>query len=129
LWETDDLEGEFYASPVYHEGLLYCVCNEGILYALDAQSGKIVFQKELEIGSAGGMPGIQPANIYGSLTLAGKVLLLTNDIGETLVLAPERQYRERSHNYLDQGSGASPVADGKLLLLRGGGKLYGLGRR
>lgn len=129
LWETDELEGEFYASPVYHEGVLYCVSNEGVLYALDARSGKIVFRKELKIGSAGGMPGIEPANIYGSLTLAGNVMLLTNDIGETLVLAPDRQYRERSHNYLDKGTGASPVADGKLLLLRGGGKLYGLGRR
>ena len=103
--------------------------NEGVVYALDAGSGEIVFQKELEIGSAGGMPGIEYANIYGSLTLAGKVMLLTNDIGETLVLAPERRYRELSHNYLDQGSGASPVANGRLLLLRGGGRLYGLGRR
>ena len=80
------------------------------------------------IGVAAG-PTLGGKHIYGSLTLSGKVMPLTNDIGETLVLAPGRQYRQRSHNYLDQGSGASPVADGKLLLLRGGGKLYGLGGR
>lgn len=129
IWEADDLEGDFYASPVCHDGLLYCVSNEGVLYALDVESGKVVYRKDLEIGSAGGLPGIEPANIYPSLTLAGEFLFLANDIGETLVLAPGRQYREHARNYLDRGSGASPVADGDLLLIRGGDKLYCLGRK
>lgn len=129
LWKNDELEGEFYASPIYSDGSLYCVSNQGVLYALDAQSGKTLFQKELEIGSAGGMPGVEPANLYSSLTMAGRFMLLSNDIGETLVLIPGQEYREQSHNYLDQGSGASPVADGKLLLLRGSDRLYCIGRR
>ena len=84
-------------------------------------------RQELEIPSAGGMPGMEAANIYGSLTMAGKHLLLTNDIGDTLVLAPGRAFQEESHNYLDEGSGATPVADGSLLLLRGTKKLYCIG--
>jgi len=129
LWEADDVEGKFYASPVCHDGVLYCVSNQGVLYALDAKTGKIEYRKELEIPSAGGMPGMEAANIYGSLTMAGKHLLLTNDIGDALVLAPGRVYREQFHNYLDEGSGASPVADGKLLLFRGGKRLYCIGSK
>lgn len=129
LWENDDVEGSFFASPVYHEGILYCVSNEGVLYALDAGTGKAVFQKQLAIPSMAGTPDIEPGNIYGSLTLAGKHLLLTNDVGDTLVLAPGKAYREIGHNYLDAGSGASPVPDGKLLFLRGGKTLYCIGEK
>lgn len=83
--------------------------------------------RHLEIPSAGGMPGMEAANIYGSLTMAGRHLLLTNDIGDTLVLAPDTVYRQHAHNYLDERSGATAVADGRLLLLRGGKKLYCIG--
>lgn len=127
LWENDDVEGSFFASPVYHEGILYCVSNEGVLYALDAGTGKTVFQKQLAIPSMAGTPNIEPANIYGSLTLVGKHVLLTNDVGDTLVLASGKEYREVGHNYLDKGSGASPVPNGRMLFLRGGKKLYCIG--
>jgi outer membrane protein assembly factor BamB len=113
------MEGPFYASPVCHDGVLYCVSNQGVLYALDAKTGKIHYRKELEIPSAGGMPGMEAANIYGSLTMGGRHLLLTNDVGDTLVLAPGNVYREHAHNYLDEGSGATAVAERPLLLLRG----------
>ncbi|MCY2992730.1 MAG: PQQ-binding-like beta-propeller repeat protein [Planctomycetota bacterium] len=127
LWENDDLDGEFFASPICHEGLVYCAANEGTLYVLEAGTGKLVFQQELEIRSASGKPGREPANLYPSLTLAGARLLLGNDAGETLVLAPGSQYRELGRSYLDRGSGASPVPDGKMLFLRGGETLYGVG--
>ena len=127
LWESDDVEGTFYASPVCHEGILYCVSNEGNLYALDAKTGKLVYRQELDISSASGKSGGTPANLYASITFAGQYLLVCNDAGESLVIAPGRQYRKVSRNTLDKGSGASPVADGQLLLVRGGTKLYGLG--
>ena len=127
LWENDDVEGEFFASPLWHDDLVYCVSNEGTLYALEAATGKLVYQQELEIRSASGKPGSEPANIYPSLTLVGKRILLANDAGETLVLEPGRQYRELARNYLDRGSGASPVPDGNRLFLRGGDRLYCIG--
>ena len=129
LWENDDVEGSFFASPVCHEGILYCVSNEGVVYALDAGTGKTVFQKQLAIPSMAGTPDIEPGNLYGSLTLVGKHVLLTNDAGDALVLAPGKQYREIKHNYLDQGSGASPVPDGRMLFLRGGKTLYCIGAK
>lgn len=127
LWENDDLDGEFFASPIYHDGLIYCAANEGLLYVLEAETGKLAFQQELDIRSASGKPGKEPANLYPSLTLAGRCLLLGNDAGETLLLAPGSQYRELGRNYLHRGSGASPVPDGNMLFLRGGETLYGVG--
>lgn len=127
LWENDDLEGEFFASPICHEGVLYCASNEGMLYALDAKTGEVLIEHEPEIGSASGKPGTEPANIYPSLALVGRHLLLANDAGETLVLVPGAQYQPIAHNYLYRGSGASPAPDGDCLLLRGDRDLYCIG--
>jgi outer membrane protein assembly factor BamB len=129
LWENDEVEGESFASPLWHEGILYCASNAGNLYALDAASGKLLFKKALEIRSADPKRGAEPANIYPSLTLAGKHLLVGNDVGETLVLSPGRQYKEVARNYLDKGCGASPAVGADKLLLRGGANLYCVGRR
>jgi len=128
LWEVR-LEGEFFAAPVCHERILYCVNNEGILWALDAKTGTTIYRQELAMPAARNTPAADPVNIYASLTIAGPHLLVSNDAGDTLVLAPGRQHRQVAHNYLDKGSGASPAADGKHLLLRGGQKLYCIGLR
>jgi outer membrane protein assembly factor BamB len=129
LWTSDELEGEFYASPVLHDGVLFTTSNEGTLYALDAKTGELLYQQTLEIRSASGLPGMEPANLYGSPIIAGKHMLLSNDVGESLVLLPSRQYREGSYNYLDTGSAASPVAAGKQLFLRGSENLYCIGEK
>jgi outer membrane protein assembly factor BamB len=129
LWENDDVEGEFYASPVCHEGILYCVANEGQLFAIDAQTGETIYQQELDIRSASGRFGAGPAEIYPSLALVGPHLLLSNDVGETLVLKPGRQYQEVARNSLASGSGASPAPDGPFLFLRGGGNLFCVGSK
>ena len=125
LWETE-LEGEFFSSPVWHDDILYVAGNEGILFALDAVKGTIVWQKEIPIPSASGMTG-EAANIYPSLAVADGKLYLANDAGYMLVLVPGREYKEAAQNEIDDGSGASPVFDGKHLFLRGGDKLYCIG--
>jgi outer membrane protein assembly factor BamB len=124
LWENEDPEGDFYASPICHDGVLCCVSNEGVLYALDAKTGGTVYRRELDIRSMSGKPGVEPANLYASVTLVGKHLLVVNDAGQALVLAPGREYKEVARSWLGDGSGASPVAEGKHLFLRGRSKLY-----
>jgi outer membrane protein assembly factor BamB len=52
LWRNDDLISSF-ASPVYHDGLLYVVDNSATLAGLDAASGKILWRHKLgTIGKA-----------------------------------------------------------------------------
>ncbi|HUU42613.1 MAG TPA: PQQ-binding-like beta-propeller repeat protein, partial [Planctomycetota bacterium] len=127
LWEVE-LEGEIFSSPVWHAGLLYVVSNEGQLFAVDTEKGALAWKKEIPIPSAGGM-SMQPANIYGSLALAGGKLYLANDSGHMLVVEPGREYKELSKNYIEEGSGASPVFDAKQLFLRGGEELYCIERQ
>jgi hypothetical protein len=73
--------------------------------------------------------GSDPANVYPSLALAGRRLILATDAGTALVLEPGREFKPVATNYLDKGSGASPVPDGRLLFLRGGTRLYGIGTK
>ena len=61
VWGSDDVDGEFYASPVCHEGILYCVSNEGVLYALDARTGGMLYHQKLPIPSGSGKAGGPPA--------------------------------------------------------------------
>jgi outer membrane protein assembly factor BamB len=129
LWDNDDLEGEFFASPVLHDGFLYGVSNAGILFALETKTGKIAWQKEIEIGSQSGKPGVESSNVYPSLTLCGKYLLLGNDIGQTLILEPGKEYKEVARGSIDKGSPACPVPDGNVLYLRGATKLYCIGAK
>ncbi|HUT35408.1 MAG TPA: PQQ-binding-like beta-propeller repeat protein [Planctomycetota bacterium] len=126
LW-TAELEGEFFSSPVYLEGLLYIVNDAGMLYALDAKTGKTVVEKELDLPNASGKPGTLPAHIYPSIVLAGKHLFVFNDIGTCLILAPGREPKAVGRNSLPAGAPGTPVFAGKHVFARGGQSLYCIG--
>ena len=113
---------------MWHDGLVYVASNAGKLFALDAKTGQAVLQTDLPIPSAGGTSTSQ-ANLYPSMTLAGKKLLVGNDAGNVLVLAPGNVYKELANNKLEEGAGACPVPDGKFLFLRGGELLYCIGEK
>ena len=128
LWETD-LDGTFYASPVCDSGLFFAACNEGSFYVLDAGDGKVLLTKELDIPSAAGRDNMPAANIYPSLSLAGRHLFLSNDIGYTIVLEPAREYREVRRNRLPEGSGGTPAFAGGRMFARDGQQLLCIGER
>jgi outer membrane protein assembly factor BamB len=123
LWQADDIDGTFFASPLIHGGLLYCVTNEGTLHVFDAKAGAPVYRTAVAIRSASGAAGAEPANMYPSPARAGEFLLMGNDAGEMLVIACGREYRQIGRNYLDAGSGASPALAGSALFLRAGARL------
>ena len=116
LWQAD-LEGEFYASPVWHDGLLYTVSNAGALQALAAATGKTIYQQTLEIPSG---------NFYGSLVVAGGKLFVSNDKGNTLVVTPGKEFKSIQKNSLDDGAASTPMFDGRALFLRAGDLLYAI---
>ena len=126
LWDQE-LEGTFYASAVYDRGLIYAVANEYKFHILDAQTGKLVASQELEFPMPAGRLGAVGANLYASLALAGNHLFLCTDLGDTLVLAPGRQFKELKRNHLGEGHGGSPAFVGKFIYLRSGQYLYCIG--
>src|SRR6185312_10937409 len=109
LWQQNTAEPAF-GSPVLKDGLLYA-CGKGANYTiLDAKTGAKVLEKALELPPANGtVEEHDKATVYPSVTLAGPALFLSNDYGDTFVLAAQKDYKELARNTLPEGSGASPV--------------------
>jgi len=107
--------------------LLYTASNEGNFLIINAADGKTLATKELQSGSAAGRPDFPNANIYPSLTLAGKYAFLSNDIGETLVLGLGKEYQEIKRNQLGEGFSGSPVFAGTRMYVRTKERLYCIG--
>ncbi len=99
-------------SPLLVEGLIYSVHDAGVASCIDAATGEEVWLKRL-----GG-------NFAASPILAGGRIYLCDREGDTLVLAPGREYQELAKNKLDDGCMASPAALGKSLFLRTQSHLY-----
>ena len=127
-WEQE-LEGTFYASAVCDKGLIYSVANEYKFSILDAKDGKILAAQDLDIPAANDRPDAPAANMYPSLTLAGKWLFMFTDQGDALVLEPGRQYRELKRNHLGEGHGGAPFFEGSRIYIRSGQHLYCVGEK
>ncbi len=123
LW-YEDLSGEFYASPIVHEGRIYAANRDAILYVIDAATGKTLLKKTLELPPAGRS---ESPNIYSSLCLAGKHLFVGNDAGESLLIEPGDRGAIAGFNSLPGGSGATPAFSGRHMFIRGGKLLYCVG--
>ena len=119
-WESFD-PAESFASPVVYDGIFYTVDSDSVLWAFEADTGKRCYEHELS--NVRGMAG-PPANFYASLVVAGGNLFVANDAGQTVVIPTGRAYKEIARNTLEEGSGATPVADGAQLFVRGGDMLY-----
>lgn len=126
LW-SQDLEGEFFASPILHDGLIYTVSNQGKFYVLDAKDGSLVQSRDLDIANMSGRPGVTAGALYPSLALAGKYLYISNDQGETLVLEPGREFHQIALNNLSDRIAGNLVFVGKKLFLRTRQSVYCIG--
>lgn len=118
-------DGHFYASPVAHEGLVHTVADGATYYVLDARTGEIVLEHPLPIPPAEeGGGGGGNAMVLSSLCLAGGLLFVGNDRGDTLVLQPGKTFKQVGRNRLGSGTGSTPTFAGKSMFLRSGRKLY-----
>jgi outer membrane protein assembly factor BamB len=115
LWSLS--KGSNVSSPIYHDGHLYWLHeNLGILYCVDATSGKLVYEERL--GNAG--------QFYSSPVLANGKLYAITRRGAGFVLAARAQFEQLARNELTDRSSfdASPAVDGNRLLVRSDKFLY-----
>ena len=108
LW-SEDLEGEFYASPLLDEGRIYTVDRTATCYVIDAATGKTLFSKVLEMPPAGRTDG---PSVHASVCLAGKHLLLVNNQGNATVLEPGDKPGVVAVGTLPAGASGTPVFSG-----------------
>ncbi len=132
------------SSPLYHEGLVYCMTDDGVLTVVDVKEYKVVYQKFLDLGL------FMHHNLYtsrggagSSITLAGKYLYVFGNSGVCLVLEPGRVYKEIARNRIENGLARStshgyehqetfascPVFDGKRMYLAAESNLYCIGEK
>ena len=115
------------ASPLYHEGLVYCVSDDGVLSVVDAVKREVVYQELLDADlwlTHTGDPG--RGGMAASPTLAGRHIYFFGNRGTCLVIEPGRQFKQVAKNQLQHGvtSVSCPVFEGKRLYYRGAGVLY-----
>ncbi|MEM7586202.1 MAG: PQQ-binding-like beta-propeller repeat protein, partial [Acidobacteriota bacterium] len=121
LW-TGRLQGSrHYASPVIHDGLIYAVSREQKFSILDAESGELLHERQLDLDPEGGSN-----SAYPSITLAGNKIFVSTQNGTTAVLEPGREYQELARNSIE-GFRSTPVFDGERMYLRAFDHLYCFG--
>ena len=108
LWKSNLKGGDYwFASPVYHDGLIYAVNGNCNFSVVEAQTGKLVYYDRLDFGG----------RVYPSIALAGKYVFVSSDNGVTIVLEPGREYKEIARNTLETFR-SSPIFEGKRMYVR-----------
>jgi hypothetical protein len=121
LWSVN--VGSLVPTPVYHDGRLYCVEQNGTALCLDAKTGKTVYRERIPVKGAS-------TKVYASTILAdGKLYAPTREDG-TIVLAAGPKFEVLARNRLDDPSlfNATPAIAGSRILLRSNRALYCIGK-
>ena len=86
------------SSPLFDNGLLYCVEYNGKLTVVDTAAGEVVYTQQLPLQS-GGIWG--NCAISSSPTLAGKHIYVFDVFGNAVVFEPGRAYKQVALNKVD----------------------------
>jgi outer membrane protein assembly factor BamB len=107
LWSNPD-NGVQFDSPVLKGGQIYGISQNGVLFCLDAQSGKTLWTTEL--GGRG----------FGSVVDAGSALLALTPKGELSVFEPsDKEYKKlATYKVAETDTYAYPVPAGKSLFVK-----------
>jgi outer membrane protein assembly factor BamB len=108
LWKSSLKGGGYwFASPIYHDNLLYAVQQNRSFSVVDAHTGKLVYFEKLDCGG----------DAYPSICLAGNLIYISSDDGTTIVLEPGRTYKEIARNSLETFR-STPVFEGRRMYVR-----------
>lgn len=139
VWGGTDNYGNpaVFGSPLYDNGLIYFLSSEYNspgkgLYAVEADSGKLVYNKQLDLHPSISYSASGCGNM-ASLTLAGKHIYAMDNNGTTVVVESGREGRIVSVNTIQQigvyaGSQeitiSTPIFEGNRMYYRGLENLY-----
>ncbi len=104
-------------SMIYHDGLLYNMHESGIATAMDATTGNVIWQARV-----GGQHWASPV-------LADGRIYFTTEEGETIVMAPGREYKELARNSLGEHTQASFAVSGGRFYIRTAQRLWAIGEK
>lgn len=117
--------GSYSTSPVYSNGHLFWVNDEGYAFCVDAKTGKTAYSKKRLDPSAG--------KVYSSLLAADGKLYLVSCNNGAFVLDATPEFKQLAHNDLSKIDNsvfnASPSVSNGQLLLRSNKYLYCIGKK
>ena len=134
-------ENFYCASPLLHEGLLYCLNDFGILSVVDMAKGEVLYQKHLDLSIFMPYNGTPlQGGAASSPTLAGKYIYIWGNQGTCVVLEPGRTFKQVARNRLENGSSTNwrprqeatmtnPIFEGERMYYRGECAVYCIGPR
>ena len=102
-------------SPLYYQGLLYALLDNGVLVCLDGKTGKELYRKRLG-GACNSSPIASDGRIY-----------LSSTEGTTFVVKAGREFELLRANSLGERITASPAVSGNELFYRTDSHLYCIG--
>ena len=130
----------FIASPLYHEGLLYCVGNSGNLTVVDAAKGEVLYQRQLDLDVF--MPyngGMLKGGASACPTLAGKYIYIWGNQGVCVVLEPGRTFKQVARRRIEcpvvwrdqrqETTMSNPIFEGDRMYYRAEHNLYCIGAK
>lgn len=115
VWITTPKSERYYASPLYHDGLIYAVMQHGHLSVIDAETGQVIGEKKF----AGG-------TFYSSICSAGGNIFVSNESGTTTVFKPGKSLEEIAVNKLESFR-TTPLFAGDRIFIRGLKNMYCIG--
>jgi outer membrane protein assembly factor BamB len=115
-WQKSGQPVTYVPSPLYHDGRLYVVNDNGIATCFQAADGKQLWQERLD------------GNFSSSPVLAGDLIYVTNEAGKTFVLKAGPKFERVAVNDLDDGGFATPTICGGQIFLRSSHYLWCIGK-
>ncbi len=116
VWRESDIVPDI-TSPVTDGKLLFVVSTSGLLGCVDAQTGKLIWEHELD------------QDVNASPTLVGDKLYIISLKGESFVIEAGREFKELARGHLGEIVHASPAFVGKHVFVRGTKSLFCLGEK
>ena len=136
-WTSND--SSYVPSPIFHEGHLYVVNDNGFALCLEAKTGKQIYRERvMQSGGGGGGGGGSGAGgrrgggkpFYGSPVLVDGKIYAPSRANGTFVIAAKPTFELLATNVIASDAtqfNASPAVEGKRLYLRSNKALYSIG--
>jgi outer membrane protein assembly factor BamB len=117
MWEFQN--GPDVPTPVTDGTYVYVVNDRGIMWCLDAKTGKEIY----------GKMRLRPSTYSGSFTLADGKLYITNEDGLTTVVRAGPKFEILAENDFDDYTLSSPAVSDGQIFIRTTGALWAIGQR
>jgi outer membrane protein assembly factor BamB len=112
--------GSYMPTPLYYDGIVYVLNNNGIFDAYEAATGREVYRQRLpDVGS-----GFSASPVAAD----GRIYLASED-GDILVVAAGREFRHLGTNPIGDLLMATPALSNGVMYVRSAGHLFAIGRR